>query len=82
MIKKKVINNPILLGVGMVQYLRVSRRCPHLDQDPIFLLEIGPIPFLGLDLIDPRSSFILFTSKFFNFVRFRGHLSHEMKHHK
>ena len=24
--------------------------------NPIFLLEIGPIPFLGLDLIDPRSS--------------------------
>ena len=53
MIKEKVINNPKLLGVGMAQYLRVSRRCPNWDQDPIFLLEIGPIPFLGLDLIDP-----------------------------
>ena len=27
------------------------------EQNPIFLLEIGPIPFLGLDLIDPQSSF-------------------------
>ena len=26
-------------------------------QNPIFLLEIGPIPFLGLDLINPQSSF-------------------------
>ena len=26
------------------------------DQNPMFLLEIGPIPFLGLDLIDPWSS--------------------------
>ena len=25
-------------------------------QNPIFLLVIVPIPFLGLDLIDPRSS--------------------------
>ena len=32
--------------------------CPKWDQNPIFLLEIGPIPFLGLDLIDPWSSFI------------------------
>ena len=29
------------------------------DQNPIFLLEIGPIPFLGLDLIDHQSSFFL-----------------------
>ena len=28
------------------------------DLNPIFLLEIGPIPFLGLDLIDPQSSFV------------------------
>ena len=56
MINKKVIKNPKLLGMGVAQYLMVSRRCPNGDQDPIFLIEIGPIPFLGLDLIDPRSS--------------------------
>ena len=56
MIKEKVINNPNLLGMGVTQYLRVSRRCPTLDQNSIFLLEVDPIPFLGLDLIDPRSS--------------------------
>ena len=27
------------------------------DQDPIFLLEIGSIPFLGLDQLDPHSSY-------------------------
>ena len=32
--------------------------CPKVFKlGPIFLLEIGPIPLLGLDLIDPRSSF-------------------------
>ena len=29
---------------------------PDWDQNPIILLVIGPIPFVGLDLIDPRSS--------------------------
>ena len=56
MIREKVINNPNLLGVGVAQYLRVSRRCPTWDQNSIVLLEIDPIPLLGLDLIDPRSS--------------------------
>ena len=82
MIKEKIINNPNLLGVGVSQYLRVSRRCPKFrnydvspgtkhkrgaksrvkklsvtrDQSSIFFLEVYPIPFLGLDLIDPRSS--------------------------
>ena len=61
MINEKVINNPNLLGVGLAQYLRVSRRCPTWIQNSIFLLniKIDPIPFLGLDLIDPRSSFDL-----------------------
>ena len=48
-----------LLGVRVAQYLCVSRRCPTWDQNSIFLLEIDPIPFLGLDLIDPRSSFLV-----------------------
>ena len=56
MIKVKVINNPNLIGVGIAQYLRVSRRYPTWDQNSIFLLESDPIPFLGLDLIDPQSS--------------------------
>ena len=50
-IKDKIINNPNLLGVGVAQYLRVSRRCPTWDQNSIVLLEIDPIPLLGLDLI-------------------------------
>ena len=53
MMKEKVINNPNLLRVGVAQYLRVSRRCPTWDQNSIFFLEVDPIPFLGLDLIDP-----------------------------
>ena len=57
MIKEKVLNNPNLLGMGVSQYLRVSRRCPTWDQNSIFFLEVDPIPFLGLDLIDPQSSF-------------------------
>ena len=66
MIKEKVINNPNLLGVGVAQYLRVSRRCPTWDQNSIFFLEVDLIPFLGLDLIDPRSSFdlLVYTSQF------------------
>ena len=28
MIKEKVLNNPNLLGMGVSQYLTVSRRCP------------------------------------------------------
>ena len=52
MIKEKVLNNPNHLGVGLAQYLRVSRRCPTWDQNSIILLEIGQIPFLWLDLID------------------------------
>ena len=52
MIREKVINNPKLLGVGVAKNL-----CPNWDQNPIFLIEIGPKPFLGLDLIDPRSSY-------------------------
>ena len=56
MIKEKALNNPNLLGIGVSQYLRVSRRCPTWDRNSIFFLELNPIPFLGLDLIDPRSS--------------------------
>ena len=56
MIIEKVPNNPNILGMGVSQYLRVSRRCPPWNQNSIFFLEVGPIPFLGLDLIDPRSS--------------------------
>ncbi len=52
---KKGINNPKLLGVREAKYLRVSRRCPN-SKFPIFLLELNPMPFLGLDLINPQSS--------------------------
>ena len=55
MINEKVLNNPNLLGMGVSQYLKESR-CPTWDQNSIFFLEVDPIPFLGLDLIDPRSS--------------------------
>ena len=54
MIREKVINNPKLLGVGVAKNL-----CPKWDQNPIFLIEIGPKPFLGLDLIDPWFSFLI-----------------------
>ena len=59
MIKEKVITNTKLLGVGVDKYLKeVSQfQISNWVQNPIFLLEIGPIPFLGLDLIDPRSSY-------------------------
>ena len=47
--------------MGVSQYLMVSSRCPTWDQNSIFFLEIDPIPFLGLDLIDPRSSYYIIT---------------------
>ena len=37
---------------------RVKKLSVTRDQSSIFFLEVYPIPFLGLDLIDPRSSFI------------------------
>ena len=37
---------------------RVKKLSVTRDQNSIFFLELDPIPFLGLDLIDPRSSFI------------------------
>ena len=36
---------------------RVKKLSVTRDQNSIFFLEVDPIPFLGLDLIDPRSSF-------------------------
>ena len=38
---------------------RVKKLSVTRDQSSIFFLEVYPIPFLGLDLIDPRSSFYL-----------------------
>ena len=35
---------------------RVKKLSVTRDQSSIFFLEVYPIPFLGLDLIDPRSS--------------------------
>ena len=35
---------------------RVKKLSVTRDQNSIFFLEVDPIPFLGLDLIDPRSS--------------------------
>ena len=50
MIKEKVINNPKLLEVGAIKYLRVSRRCPNSKfqigtkiENLIYFLELGPI---------------------------------------
>ena len=63
MIKEEVINNTILLGMGVGQYLRVSRRYPTLDQNSIFFLEIDPILFLGLNLIDPRPGLVCIEDK-------------------
>ena len=69
MIKEKVLNNPNLLGMGVSQYLKESR-CPTWDQNSIFFLEVDPIPFLGLDLIDPRSSYdtIMILSEFLSLI--------------
>ena len=36
---------------------RVKKLSVARDQNSIFFLEEDPIPFLGLDLIDPRSSY-------------------------
>ena len=38
---------------------RVKKLSVTRDQNSIFFLEVDPIPFLGLDLIDPRSSLLL-----------------------
>ena len=38
---------------------RVKKLSVTRDQNSIFFLELNPIPFLGLDLIDPQSSFML-----------------------
>ena len=59
MIKEKVINNPKLLGVGVPYGVKeVSQfQISNWDQNLIYFLELRPIPFLGLDLIDPQSSF-------------------------
>ena len=35
---------------------RVKNLSVTKDQNSIFFLKVDPIPFLGLDLIDPRSS--------------------------
>ena len=35
---------------------RVKKISVTRDQNSIFFLKVDPIPFLGLDLIDPRSS--------------------------
>ena len=35
---------------------RVKKLSVTRDQNSIFFLEVDPIPFLGLDLIDPRPS--------------------------
>ena len=42
--------------IGYTQNWLLPSPFEELDQNPIFLLEIGPIPFLGLDLIYPRST--------------------------
>ena len=58
-IKEKVINKPKLLKVGVAQVVKevFQFQIPYWLPNPIILLD--PIPFLGLDLIDPRSSSIL-----------------------
>ena len=41
---------------------RVKKLSVTRDQNSIFFLEVDPIPFLGLDLIDPRSSVQILSS--------------------
>ena len=41
MIKEKIINNPNLLGVGLAQNLKVSRRCPSWDQNKLGYMAKG-----------------------------------------
>ena len=50
--QEKIINN-----LQPTTYLKeVSQfQISNWVQHPIFLLEIGPIPFVGLDLINPRA---------------------------
>ena len=36
---------------------RIKKLSVTRDQNSIFFLVVDPIPFLGLDLIDPRSSY-------------------------
>ena len=52
-----------LLEVGVAQVVKevFHFQIPYWEQNSIILLVIGPISFLGLDLIDPRSSFIYFS---------------------
>ena len=47
-----------LLEVGVAQVVKevFHFQIPYWEQNSIILLVIGPISFLGLDLIDPRSS--------------------------
>ena len=44
---------------------RVKKLSVTRDQSSIFFLEVYPIPFLGLDLIDPRSSFLFIAKNYF-----------------
>ena len=48
---------------------RVKKLSVTRDQNSIFFLEVDPIPFLGLDLIDPRSSFFMFHLQFYSLDR-------------
>ena len=54
-----------LLEVGVAQVVKevFCFQIPYWDQNSIILLVIGPIPFLGLDLIDPRSSLHIYLYK-------------------
>ena len=42
---------------------RVKKLSVIRDQNSIFFLELDPIPFLGLDLIDPPSSLFILLMK-------------------
>ena len=59
-----------LLEVGVAQVVKevFHFQIPYLDQNSIKLLVIGPIPFLALDLIDPRSS--LYKGFIFSYLIF------------
>ncbi len=57
--------NIIRRGEDEINFPTVKRdnvdiKIPNLNQNSIIFLDIGPIPYLGLDLINPNSSFSYF----------------------
>ena len=53
---------------------RVKKLSVTKDQSSIFFLEVYPIPFLGLDLIEPRSSLFCSQDEFPNHESYDEHV--------